>query len=162
MYLLAVYYSYNSSASSGALFIPVCIGGVVGIIFTAIVAYFVSDALAAVPPEHQKGMTPGQVWLLLIPLFGLVWNFFVFPRVAESFESCLQAIGRPQPGDYGKQMSLIYAICSACTIIPCVNLFAGIAALVLVILLIVKFQGYKKTINSGGGFPVVPPSQSPQ
>ncbi len=43
-----------------------------GVIFSAIAAYFVSDALAAVPVENRQDLAPGQVWLLLIPLFGLV------------------------------------------------------------------------------------------
>jgi hypothetical protein len=129
-----------------------------GVIFSAIAAYFVSDALAVIPAEHQKNMTPGQVWLLVIPVFGLVWNFFVYHRVALSFQAYFESNGRPQPGDYGKQMGLIYSILAACSIVPCVGSLAGIAALVIVILLIVKFQEYKKMIISGGGsaFPVVP------
>jgi hypothetical protein len=145
------------------MLIGITFGMAIGIAITAIFCYFISDALSKVPAEYHQKITPGQVWLLLIPLFNLFWNFIVFQRVPETFAAYFQATGRPQPGDYGKQLGLIYAIVAICAIIPCVGMFAGIAGLVLLILLTVKFSGYKSLIISGGGSgfpPVMPPPQA--
>jgi hypothetical protein len=50
-----------------------------------VVCYLLYTALLALPQQHRR-MDPGLVWLLLIPLFNLVWNFFVFLRVPESYQ----------------------------------------------------------------------------
>jgi hypothetical protein len=127
----------------------------------AIFCYFISSALAAVPAEHRQNITPGQVWLLLIPLFNLFWNFIVFQRVPDAFASYFEATGRPQPGDYGRQLGLVYSILVCCTFVPCLGLFSGLAALILLIILCVKFSEYKSLIRRGGGTgftPIMPPS----
>jgi hypothetical protein len=143
------------------MLIVITVGMAIGIGITAIFCYFVSDALAKVPPQYHQNITPGQVWLLLIPLFNLFWNFIVYQRVPATFAAYFEATGRPQPGDYGKQMGLIYAILACCTIIPCMGSLCGLAGLVLLILLVVKFSGYKSLIMSGGGSgfpPIMPPT----
>jgi hypothetical protein len=39
--------------------------------------------LYVISPENRE-MSPGSVWLQLIPIFGLVWQFFVVIRIAHS------------------------------------------------------------------------------
>jgi len=36
---------------------------------------------------HNRKMQPGEVWLQLIPLFGLVWKFIVVTRISQSIRS---------------------------------------------------------------------------
>jgi hypothetical protein len=127
------------------------ISGLIGILIYVAICYLISDALASVPIEHRRGMSPGLVWLLLIPLFNLVWNFFVFPRVSDSFRSYFDSTGRPIPGDYGRQLGIAFAILNACMFIPCLNCLAFIPCLVLLIILLVKFTSYKNAIRQGGG-----------
>ena len=38
-------------------------------------------------------MEPAMVFLLLIPCFGLVWNFFLYPRLSRSFQKYFQSVG---------------------------------------------------------------------
>ncbi len=90
-----------------------------------------------VPAEHQK-ISPPAIWLLLIPIFGLVWNFFVFQRIPESYKSYFDSVGDPVVGDCGKGVGLWFAISAACTIVPCLNYIAGPASLVLLIIFLVK------------------------
>lgn len=93
--------------------------------------------LARVPPQHRK-MEPGLVWLLLIPLFNLVWNFFVFLRLPESYQSYFAAQGRTDVGDCGRGIGQWYAICAVLTVVPCVSSLASAAAIVLLIIFLVK------------------------
>ena len=51
-----------------------------------IVAILLYGCLSRVPQEYQR-MKPGLVFLLLIPLFNLIWNFFVFLRIPESYQA---------------------------------------------------------------------------
>lgn len=107
------------------------------IAFMAIPAILAAVVLSRVPPEHRK-QSPGLAFLLLIPLFSLVWMFFVHPRVADSLKSYFTAKGDTSVGDCGHTLALWLCICGACSIIPFVNMFAGLAALVLLIIFYVK------------------------
>lgn len=130
-------------AAIGAFLLAVL---VIGLAINAVVCWLVASSLARIPAEHRK-MEPGQVWLLMIPCWGIVWNFFVFQRVPESFQSYFASIGRQDLGDCGKQIGLWYAICGACSFVPFLNYLAGPAGLVLLILNLVKFHQLKSEIQ---------------
>jgi hypothetical protein len=119
------------------------------------IIYMLYISLKAVPPEHRR-MPPEQVWLLLIPLFNLVWNFFVFQRLPESYQSYFYSRGRTDVGDAGKGIGLAYAICAVCGFVPCLNYAAVPAALILLIIFLVKVMSYRAQVGmvAPGGFPV--------
>jgi hypothetical protein len=98
-----------------------------------------------VPPEHQQ-IEPLTIWLLLIPIFNLVWNFFVFRKIPQSYRSYFNSQGRTDVGDCGEQIGLWYSICMVGSIIPCLNYVAGPAALVLLIIFLVKIYGLRGQI----------------
>ena len=118
---------------------------VVGLVINIVICYFISSWLGKVPAAHRK-MEPGLVWLLLIPCFPVVWNFYVFLRVPESFKSFFDAQGRTDVGDCGRSLGLAYAICVACSFIPTVNYLTGPASLVLLIISLVKFNELKNKL----------------
>ena len=103
---------------------------------------FLQSCYARIPAEHRK-MEPGMVWLLLIPIFHLVWIFFVYLRLAKSFQSAYAAMGRSDQGDCGEKLALAYCISAVLACIPVVNCIAGPAALILLIVVLVKFAGLK-------------------
>ncbi len=131
-----------------AILIALAVGLAIGIVI-CVLLYKVQSA---VPPNHRK-IEPAMVWLLLIPLFNLIWNFFVYRRIPDSFQSYFASVGRTDVGDCGRNIGLWYAICAACSIIPCVNYVAGPAALVLLIIFLVKMFDLKSKI----GQPSIPP-----
>ena len=87
-----------------------------------------------------------MVWLLMIPCFNLVWNFFVYLQLADSYKAYFASVGRTDVGDCGRGIGLGYAICAACCIIPCLNYLAGPVALVLLIIYLVKAMSLKDQI----------------
>ena len=109
----------------------------VGLAINIVICTLLYMCFNRIPPEHRK-MQPGFVWLLLIPVFGLIWNFFIYLRLPESFQSYFSAQGRTDVGDCGRGVGLWYAICAAAAFVPCVNYVAAPAALVLVIIFLVK------------------------
>lgn len=119
---------------------------VLGLLINAFVCWFVSGCLQQIPADHRR-MEPGQVWLLLIPCFGLIWNFQVFRRVPESFESYFASVGRTGFGDCGRNIGMWYSICGACSMIPILNYAAAPAALVLLIMNLVKLNQLKQEIR---------------
>lgn len=121
---------------------------------TIVVCLLVSKCYTQIPEKHRK-MTPGQVWLLLIPCFGIIWNFFVFPGLFKSYKSYFDSIEVTAQGDTYIQVGLWYAICcavtSTCWFIPCVSLIifiSGPAAFVLLILCLVKAFDLKEKIKA--------------
>jgi len=97
-------------------------------------------------PRGCRKLEPGLVWLLLIPCFNLVWNFFVFPGLSDSFKAYFNSIGDNSVGNCGRDLGLGYAICSAISVIPFVGCLTGIVSLVLLILFLVKANELKNRI----------------
>ena len=128
------------------------ISGVVGMSFLIgllvvhiIIIIFVYNDYQSVPPSFRK-LEPGLVWLLLIPCFNVVWNFFVIPRLTESFKAYFDSIGDTSVGDCGRVLGFGYAISTASSAIPFVSCLTGIVSLVLMILFLVKANELKNRI----------------
>jgi len=60
--------------------------GIIPIIFFLIT---LQNTLKVVEPQNRK-MQPGNVWLLLIPLFGFVWSFVLVSAIADSCKAQLE------------------------------------------------------------------------
>ena len=136
----------SAAAVFGGVFMLLCCGGIIiGLAIQAAICYLLSNALKAIPAEHRK-QEPNMVWLLMIPLFNLVWNFFVVPKISDSFKSYFDSVGATDVGDCGRQIGLIYCILAALCVIPYVNTLTGLGALVLLILYLVKVNELKKKI----------------
>jgi hypothetical protein len=142
--------------------IPSLIMLVVMLGIAALICFLLYNLQTAVPHQHRK-IEAGLIWLSLIPLFNLIWNFFVFLRVPESYQSAFAERGDPTRGQTERSIGLAYAICAACSIIPCLGLFAALAGLVLLVIFLVKMYNLKSLLQSGGGggFPVQPPTSTP-
>ncbi len=97
-------------------------------------------------PRGFRKLESGLVWLLLIPCFHLVWNFFVFPKLADSFKAYFDSIGDTSVGNCGRDLGFGYAICTAASAIPFVGCLTGIVSLVLLILFLVKANELKNRI----------------
>jgi hypothetical protein len=97
-------------------------------------------------PRGFRKLEPGLVWLLLIPCFNLVWNFFVFPGLSDSFRAYFNSVGDNSVGNCGRDLGIAYAIFSAISAIPFVGCLTGIVSLVLLILFLAKANELKNRI----------------
>lgn len=131
--------------AAGGIFVML-ISLAVSIGIMALIAWLLSGHLQAIPASHRK-LQPNQVWLLLIPLFNLYWNFKVFLGISDSYKSYFDSVGRTDVGDCARQMGLFFSIAACCAIIPCVNMLAGPAALVLLIIYFVKIGDLKTKLG---------------
>ena len=137
----------NWAAALALLAFILCIASVINYVVLCVIIIIISVALKAVPSEYRV-MKPGQVWLLLIPCFSMIWNFWVFQRVPQSFQNYFASQGRTNFGDCGGQLGLWYAITVAASVIPCVNFIAGPASFVLLLIFLVKILELKQQIRS--------------
>jgi len=97
-------------------------------------------------PRGFRRLEPALVFLLLIPCFSLVWNFFVFPKLSDSFKAYFDSIGDTSVGNCGRDLAIGYAITSAVSVIPFLGCLTGIVAVVLLILFLVKANELKNRI----------------
>jgi len=109
--------------------------------------------LAAAVPEPYQVMKPNMVFLMLIPFFNIVWQFFVYTQIPQGYRNWLASRGvRYNPEDCHEQFGLWSCIIG---LIPCAN----IAQPVLIILWFVKMfelKKYAQTLGpqTGGGYAV--------
>lgn len=126
--------------------IAVVIGLLVGTAIGAVLCYFISSWLKEVP-EEDRAMTPGKVWLLLIPLFNFYWMFRVYMLdIPKSFKNYFDRQGDQLVGDCGKNMGLWLCICTLGGFIPLLGSLVSIAGLVLYVLWLVKIHQLKNKI----------------
>ncbi len=98
--------------------------------------------------DHSQ-MSPGMVYLNLIPIFNLGWIFYTVIRVSEAVKGKCGEIGQ-DAGDGGYGIGIAYACCVVGSIIPCIGFLAALASLVLWIVYWVKIAGYNEMMMSGG------------
>ena len=133
----------------GAILFAILMGLVIGVAIQIIICVLLYMCFSRIPSEYRR-LEPGLVFLILIPVFGLIWNFFVYLRMPESFQNYFAAQGRTDVGDCGHGIGLWYSICAAACIVPCVNYLAGPAAIVLLIIFLVKSFNLRGQIPIAG------------
>ena len=137
----------EEAIAAAAIFVAVCVAILVALVIELIIILITAGCLKRIPPEFRL-MSPGMVWLLLIPVFDLIWNFFVFVRLSKSYQRYFAAKGRTEFGDCAEKIGLWCAICCVCAWIPLVGYAAGPASLVLLIVYLVKVVGLKKYVSA--------------
>lgn len=98
--------------------------------------------------RENRRMEPGMVWLVLIPLFGIVWQFIIVNNIADSLQAEFKVrnidVGEERPGI---GIGLAYCILMCCSIIPFLGFFTSVAALVCWIIYWVKISGFKDRLR---------------
>lgn len=121
------------------------ISSLVGIAINCFICYLLQQCYKRIPPQFRK-QQPGMVWLLVIPCFSIIWNFFVFPPLSKSFKAYFDSINRTDVGDCQEGIGLAYSICVAVSIIPFLGCLTGIASLVLLIIFLINTNDLKNQI----------------
>jgi len=93
-------------------------------------------------------VAPGNVWLMLIPLFNLIYPFILYPRICDSVRNEYQSRGMSEDGDFGRAIGITMPVLGLCGWLPYIGVIAGIANLVLFIIFWVKMAGYRTKLRS--------------
>ena len=99
--------------------------------------------LNAISPENRM-MPPSNVWLMLIPLFNIVWQFIMVDKIAQSVTAECARLNIPaKEAKPTYNNGLAWNICNILSFIP---LIGGLASLVTFILYWVKVNEFKNLI----------------
>jgi putative hemolysin len=123
-------------------------------------------ALLRCAPQNRAAQ-PDSAWLLLIPFFHLFWQFVLYPRISLSIEREFRQRNLPIEPNPAYTLGLTLAILNACSLIPILNFFTGIAAFVCFILYWNRISHYANQLEAApvtipGAAPGAQPSWSPQ
>lgn len=152
----------------GIVFVLVIYGFafLIGIGISALISYFLYRT-AVVIPENQRLVSPGAAFLLMIPLFNLIWVFIYTSNLSKSYQNIFsqQMAGTD---DCGEKLGMWWGICGLLSFVPCVNIFSGIAGLIVMIMYIIKvsecrsrFVQYGTAWNDFYGTPTSPRKSDP-
>jgi hypothetical protein len=134
-----------------------------GLAFAVIIGVIIGLAIALIPvifylltlsrtlkqcAPHNRRMEPGEVWMMFIPLFGLVWHFITVGRLADSLAAEFRQRNIPvQEARPGYNMGMTFLILRVCGVIPFLGILTGIAGLVCWIIYWSKIAAYKRQLE---------------
>ena len=108
-------------------------------------------ALNRCHPDN-RAMSPGQVWLNLIPCLNLVWSFLTVTRVADSLDREFRDRRLRTEGDYGRGIGITACVLNLVGGIPYIGVLFALGGLVCFIIYWVKIAGYSKQLADDEGY----------
>lgn len=122
------------------IFLSFSLLGIIPLVFYLLT---LQNTFSAISIENRK-MQSGQVWLTLIPVFGLVWQFIIVDKLADSLKAeFIKKDIKVEEDRPGYSIGLIYCILFCCSIIPFVGIVTSIGGIVCWIIYWVKINEYK-------------------
>lgn len=121
-----------------------CIGMLIFYIFYLLT---LSRTLELCHPQTRT-MNPGEVWMVFIPLFGIVWHFIMIGRIADSlaveFRNRNLPVEEQRPG-YNTGLTALILMC--CGMIPFIGILIVIVSFVFLIMYYNRIKSYKNRLE---------------
>ena len=106
------------------------------------------NALKKCAPASRT-MKPGKVWLMLIPVFGFVWQFIIVLNISKSLKNEFARRGMPcSEENPGQATGLAMCVCGCCIFIPLVGEFVGAAGFVLWIVYWNRIANFSRLLDA--------------
>ncbi len=132
----------------------------VGLVVGLVISYLLFDAERKLPQAYQK-IVPGLVFLLVVPVFNLVWIFVVVLKVSQSFQAYFASRQRAGVGDAGQAIGLAWAITAIASLLPLIGFLSAVASIVLMVLYLMKITQLKAMVVPGDATLPSPPLPPP-
>jgi hypothetical protein len=97
--------------------------------------------------ENRK-MQPSLVWLSLIPIFGLIWQFIIVNNLADSLKAeFIRNNIENKENRPGIAVGLTFCILNCISIIPFIGILTSIIGIIFWIIYWVKISGFKTKLD---------------
>ena len=106
----------------------------------------ISKTIKAIDPEY-RAQAPGMAWLLLIPVFNVIWFFFLLKSIKSGFLKMHENRRISQPIDTGYAYGIAMGCCWAAIFIPKLIFIALIPMFVFSILHWTKLNNARKRLS---------------
>ena len=137
------------AAALGLLLGMIVVGVIIGLLIGLLVAWLIYKPYSKLPSQYHT-LAPGLCFLLIVPLANIVMPIILGLKIPEAFGAYFADRGDTSVGDAGKSVGMWWGISALACLVPLVNLFAGIAALVLLIIFIIKLWDLAKRVEAHG------------
>jgi hypothetical protein len=127
------------------LFAILAVSVIISIVIGIFYCLTLSKALNRCAPQNRT-LSPGLVWLYLIPVFNLVWHFFIVINMARSLHAEFVYRGIVEEPNPGQGIGLAACILNVVAVIPYLGYLASIGGLVCWIIYWVKIAGFSSKI----------------
>lgn len=108
-------FSYKKRYRSNNLFVAFLI--IVPLVAFIFYIRAISKTIKAIDPEYRS-QAPGMAWLLLIPVFNVIWFFFLLKSIKNGFLRMYENKRINQPIDTGYVYGIAMGCCWAASFIP--------------------------------------------
>ena len=95
---------------------------------------------------ESREISPGSIWLLLLPLFNLIWQFYVVTKLSMTLGKELNRKGIESPANPAQSIGIAMCIFQVLTLIPIVGAISGIVGFVLWIVYWVKIANFSSQL----------------
>lgn len=119
----------------------------VGLVLPIFYLVTISRALASVSEQHRR-MSPGLVWLNLIPVFSLGWHFYTVVKVRDSLVAEFRAKGITDRNNGGFALGIATSVLYVVCVIPSISYFAILPALICWIIYWLKLSTYRSMLRA--------------
>ena len=106
----------------------------------------ISKTIKAIDPEYRT-QSPGMAWLLLIPIFNVIWFFFLLKSIKTGFLRMHENKRISQPIDTGYTYGIAMGCCWAAIFIPKLIFVALIPMFVFSILHWTKLSNARRRLS---------------
>ncbi|HEY1113612.1 MAG TPA: hypothetical protein VGE66_08615 [Chitinophagaceae bacterium] len=106
---------------------------------------------------HNRRIEPGEVFLQLVPLFGMIWQFFVVTRLSDSIRKELGETSfsfEKVPEEYKEKedrptyrIGIAYCVLFCGYILPVIGSYLFLAGMVCWIVYWIRLSGYKRKLE---------------
>jgi hypothetical protein len=126
----------------------------VALIFQIFFLRTVQRVLQRCAPQN-RAMSPGQVWLSLVPIINVVWQFIQVSRVADTLqrEYAARQIQSKDEG-FGRGIGMTMCAMSLAGIIPFLGVILVLVAFICWIVYWSKMAGYGRVLDATAGSPL--------
>lgn len=113
----------------------------------------ISKTIAVIDPP-MRSRSPGSAWLLYVPLFNLVWMFFLVSAIKDGFQRMTAAGRLSQPSDGAGSLGMTLAVTNVLGIVlgavPYVGIVSGLVGLVVLIMYWVRLVELERIVLPEG------------
>jgi hypothetical protein len=103
-------------------------------------------SMDALPAQYRQ-QSPRNIWLLLLPLFSQGYCFFVYPRIARSFQAYFRDAGRTNVGDCGLKLAQTTSMLWASCVVPIIGYFTIFLAFGATWVFVLKIRALKALVG---------------
>lgn len=123
------------------------IGSLIIVFIYGIFVFKLYQTLNTISQENRK-MVAGLVWLVFVPILGLVWQFIVITKISSSLKLEFEKHKIPIKNNLGFGIGIAYCVLICFSLLPILGGLMFLGCLVCWTIYWVKIVGFKKQLEN--------------